>query len=63
MRCTWMSTQMFSWLLNARIITRFAVFRPTPGRVIISSSVVGTLPPNFDTIILAASRTNTALLR
>ncbi len=63
MRCTWMSTQMFSSLLNARIITRFAVLRPTPGSVIISSSVDGTLPPNLVTIILAASFTNTALLR
>ena len=63
MRCTWISTQMFLSLLKARIITRLAVFRPTPGSVIISSSVRGTRPLNLLTIIFAASFTNTALLR
>ena len=58
-----MSTQMFLLLRNARIMTRFAVFLPTPGSVINSSSVRGTWPPNFSTIMRLASFTNTALLR
>ena len=41
MRCTCVSTQMFCRLLNARISTRFAVFRPTPGSVSSSSIVDG----------------------
>ncbi len=63
MRCTWMSTQMLRLLRNARISTRFAVLRPTPGSVINSSSVDGTRPPNFSTSALLVSFTNTALLR
>ena len=46
MRCTCVSTQMFRWLLNDRISTRFAVLRPTPGSVSSSSIVPGTRPPN-----------------
>ena len=45
MRCTCVSTQMFCRLLNARISTRLAVLRPTPGSVTSSSIVAGTRPP------------------
>jgi len=48
-RWTCVSTQMFFWLLNDRISTRLAVFRPTPGSVNNSSIVPGTRPPNFST--------------
>ena len=41
MRCTCVSTQMFRWLLNARISTRLAVLRPTPGSDVSSSIVDG----------------------
>ena len=51
-RCTCVSTQMFCALLNARISTRFAVFRPTPGSATSSSIVDGTRPPN----VASASR-------
>jgi hypothetical protein len=61
MRCTWVSTQMLSPLQCARINTRFAVFRPTPGSVNNSAMVDGTRPPNRDTICLHASITCTAL--
>ena len=44
MRWTWVSTQMLSGLRWATIITRFAVFLPTPGNVSSSSIVAGTLP-------------------
>ena len=43
MRCTCVSTQMCCRLWNARIITSFAVLRPTPGSVTSSSSVRGHL--------------------
>src|SRR5512137_760613 len=42
--CTWTSTQMPA-PPKARLTTRFAVFRPTPGRVNNSSIESGTFPP------------------
>ena len=45
MRWTCVSTQMFFWLSYARIRTRFAVFRPTPGSVRSYYIVEGVLPP------------------
>ena len=52
MRCTCTSTQI-PGLLNARLVTRFAVFLPTPGRVVSSSIVPGSFELNFSTRIFA----------
>ena len=58
-----MSTQMLRRLLNPRINTRFAVFRPTPGSVTSSSIVDGTRPPKSATSISQHAFTCRALFR
>jgi hypothetical protein len=63
MRCTWVSTQMLSRLENARIKTRFAVLRPTPGSVSNSSIVPGTRPLKRSISMRHVSLTCRALFR
>src|SRR5687767_12454144 len=63
MRWTWVSTQIFRGLLNARISTRFAVLRPTPGNMSSSSIASGTVPPKRETSISQQAFTYLALYR
>ena len=44
--CTWVSTQIAGFL-NATATTRFAVFLPTPGSFVSSSTVFGMILLNF----------------
>ena len=54
-RKTWVSTAMFGWL-SITEVTTFAVFLPTPGSFINSSTVRGTCPSKSSISIFAIPR-------